>query len=139
MLVLGIAVTGVSDNVTADFVSSNQMVDYSFVIEPFKLDTHKAILRCASGLGPSGKDQNTVLGGWYFNGVQIPVRQGCNGPVFEVRQASPKSYPGVINLYLCNMNMFTTSEEGVYSCIMKNSSMMNETTRVGVYLRSRSK
>ena len=128
--------TGASDNVTADFVSSNQIVDYSFVIQPFKLDEHNATLRCASGLGPFGNDPNTALGGWYFNSKKISVLQGCKGPVFEVRQANPNKYPGVINLYLCKT--FTVTEEGVYSCIMTNSSMMNETTRVGVYLSSRS-
>ena len=135
MCIIGIAVTGASD-ISTDLVSSNQMFDYSFVIQPFKLDKHNATLRCASGLGPSGDNPNTVLGRWYFNGVQIPVRQDCNGPVFEVRQANPKNYPGVINLYLCST--FTTAEEGVYSCIMMNSSMMNQTMRVGLYFISRS-
>ena len=96
------------------------------------------ILRCATGLGPSGRDSNLVLGGWYFNEAQehIPVGYGCIGPVFEVRSANVRRYPGVINLYLCGT--FTTTEEGVYSCIMMNSSMMNQTVRVGVYFSGRS-
>ena len=98
-----------------------------------------AILRCATGLGPYGSDSNTVLGGWYFNGTQLFVPtggSGCEGPLFEVRGASGRRYPGVINLYLCGT--FTTAEEGVYSCIMMNSSMMNQTMRVGVYFSGRS-
>ena len=95
-----------------------------------------AILRCISGLGPSNDDGNIVLGGWFFNGIHIPVLQNCVGPVFEQRGASRINYPGIINLYLCGT--FTTTEEGVYSCIMMNSSMMNQTMRVGVYLSGRS-
>ena len=96
------------------------------------------ILRCATGLGPSGSD-NTVLGGWYFNGAQLSVPSGsklCEFPVVEVRGAAGGKYPGVINLYLCGT--FTTTEEGVYSCIMMNSSMMEQTMRVGVYFSGRS-
>ena len=119
-------------------VSSNQITDYSFVTQPFTLDPFLAILRCASGLGPSGSDRNIVLGGWYFNGAQLfaPSVTICEGVVFEVRGANSRRYPGVINLYLCGT--FTTTEEGVYSCIMINSSMMHQTMRVGVYLSGRS-
>jgi len=94
------------------------------------------LLRCVTGLGPSGSDTNNVLGGWYFNGARVPVRSGCTGPVFEVRGANPRKYPGVINLYLCGT--FTITEEGIYSCIMMNSSMMEQTMRVGVYFSGRS-
>ena len=134
---LGISITRASD-ISTDLVSSYQTTDYSFVTQPFTLDNFNAILRCASGLGPSGSDINIQLGGWYFNGVQVPVpvRTGCSGPVFEMRAANNKNYPGVINLYFCGT--FTATEEGVYSCIMMNSSMMNQTMRVGVYFSGRS-
>ena len=127
--------TGASD-ISTDLVSSNQITDYSFITQPFTLDSFLAILRCASGLGPSGSNNNTVLGGWYFNGAQVPIRGGCTGPVFEIRGANSRNYPGVINLYLCGT--FTTTEEGVYSCIMMNSLMMEQTMRVGVYFSGRS-
>jgi len=133
--ILGIAVTG-SSNVATDLVSSNQINDYSFVKQPFTLDSFNATLRCASGLGPPDDSNNAVLGGWYFNGVQIPFLQGCMGPIFEARSAGVKSYTGVINLYRCRN--ITTNTEGIYSCIMMNSSMMNQTMRVGVYFRGRS-
>ena len=142
--ILGIAVTGAS-NISTDLVSSNQITDYSFVTQPFTLDPFNSILRCVSGLGSSGSDSNTDLGGWYFNGIQLfepPGGGACeqieysDGEVFLVRGASGRNYPGVINLYLCGT--FTTTEEGVYSCIMMNSSMMNQTMRVGVYLSGRS-
>ena len=135
--ILGITMFGASD-VTTDLVSSNQITDYSFVTQPFKLDQHNVILRCATGLGPSGKNANTGLGGWYFNGIQIslPTKYHCHNSVLEVRGANGRNYPGMINLYLCGT--FTTIEEGVYSCIMMNSSMMNQTMRVGVYCSGRS-
>ena len=136
--ILGIAITGASD-ISTDLVYSNQITDYSFVTQPFTLDPFMTFLRCATGLGPSGSDRNTVLGGWYFNGVQLFVPtggSGCDGPVVEVRGANGRRYPGVINLYLCGT--FTATEEGVYSCIMLNSSMMEQTMRVGVYFNGRS-
>ena len=138
--VLEIAMARVASNggPSVDLVSSNQITDYSFIFQPFTLDPFNAILRCASGLGPTGRDLNTALGGWYFNGTQVDVPTGsvCADPVFEVRPAPVWRFPGVINLYLCGT--FTTTEEGVYSCIMMNSSMMNQTMRVGVYFSGRS-
>ena len=138
---LGIAVTGAFE-ITADLVSSNQIADYEFVAHDVMLDPSMAILRCASGLGPSGSDMDTVLGGWYFNGAQLFVPSdgsGCDqsgSRVFLVRGANTRNYPGVINLHLCGT--FTTTEEGVYECRMMNSSMMVQTTRVGVYFSRRS-
>jgi len=135
MCILGIAVTGAA-NIYTDLVSSNQITDYSFVTQPFSLDKYNVILRCASGLGPSSGSANAPLGGWYFNGTQILVYRGClYGILIPVVYKSIR-HPGVINLYFCGT--FTTSEEGVYSCIMRNSSMMNQTMRVGVYFRGRS-
>ena len=116
--------------------TSNQIADYSFITQPFTLDPNNVILSCATGLGPSGTESNTDLGGWYFNGARIPVGTNCGGPVFEVRGANGRNYPGVINLYLCGT--FNTTQEGVYTCIMMNSSMMNQTMRVGVYFSGRS-
>ena len=138
-IILGIAVTGAS-NIETDLVSSNQLTDYSSVTQPFTLGSDYSILRCVSGLGPSGSGSNTGLGGWYFNGAQLFVPSGgsgCEGPVVEVRGASGRKYPGIINLYLCGT--LTIAEEGIYSCIMMNSSMMEQTMRVGVYLSGRSK
>jgi len=129
-------VTGASI-IATDLVSSNQINDYSFVTQPFMRDEHDVILRCISGLGPPDMDSNTVLGGWYYDGVQIPVAPlSCFGPVIEVRSANSRNYPGVINLYLCGT--FTTTEEGIYSCIIMNSSMVEQTMRVGLYLSGRS-
>ena len=138
-ITVGIAVTGASD-ISTDLISGKQITDY--ITRPSTLSMSNSILRCASGLGPSGSNPNTVLGGWYFNGTQLfvpPGGSGCNqngGRVFLVRGANVRNYPGVINLYLCGT--FTTTEEGVYECRMMNSSMMVQTMRVGVYFSGRS-
>jgi len=137
--ILGIAVTGASD-ISTDFVSSNQITDYSYVPHNVLLDGFSAILRCATGVGPAGSDRTVTLGGWYFNGERLFVPSGgsgcMDGHVFEVRGANARLYPGVINLYRCDT--FTTTEEGVYSCIIMNSSMVEQTMRVGVYFSGRS-
>jgi len=43
---------------------------------------------------------------------------------------------GGISLHLCET--FTTATEGAYSCIMMNSSMMEQTMRAGVHFSGRS-
>ena len=135
---LGISTTTVTTQSfpETDLVSGNQLFDYSFITTPFTLDEHGVLLRCATGLG-SGSSSSIVLGGWHFNSAQIAVGQQCSESVFEVRQANNRLYPGVINLYPCGT--LSASEEGVYSCIIMNSSMINQVTRVGVYLNGRSK
>ena len=134
--IIGIAVTGASD-ISTDLATDNQVHDYSFVTQPFTTDSFNVLLRCVTGHGPPGGNTNAVLGGWYFNDIKLlTVNSDCNGSVFQVRAADTAVYPGVINLYLCDT--FTTNEEGVYSCIMMNSSIMEQTMRVGVYFNGRS-
>ena len=132
---IGVAMTG-AFSISTDLVSNHQITDYSFVTPPFTLDSFGVILRCATGLGPSDDGRNTILGGWYFNGVEVPTGHDCGDTVFEVRGANGRLYPGVINLYLCGT--FTSTEEGVHSCIMMNSSMIDQTMRVGLYFSGRS-
>ena len=67
----------------------------------------------------------------------LPFQDDCLGPeILEARGARVRNFPGVINLYLCFT--FTTTEEGIYECRMRNSSMIEETMRVGVYIGGRS-
>lgn len=79
-----------------------------------------------------------MLGGWYFNGNKIAT-PACdsNGPPVQSRGASISSYVGVIDLYECGT--FSIAGEGVYTCIIMNSSMINESMRLGVYYNGRSK
>jgi len=116
-------------------VSANQLVDYSYIIAPLETDTNGVALHCATGQGPTGIQDNRALGDWYFGGVAVPVAQPCASE-FQVRAAARRPFPGVINLYPCGP--LSPDEEGVYSCMMVNSSMMVQTTRVGLYLSGRS-
>jgi len=135
---LGVSITTsgpTHSNPSTDLVSANQLADYAYITAPLQTDTNGVLLRCATGLGPTGSQTNNDLGNMYFGGAIIPVAQPC-GSVFQVRQAGFRNFPGVINLYPCGP--LSPDEEGVYSCMMMNSSMMVQTTRVGLYLSGRS-
>ena len=76
--------------------------------------------------------ENTAL---YFNNVRIPYGE-CNGPVVQSRGATISNFVGVINVFLCER--FTTRQEGVYTCTMRNSDMVDESVKIGLYLPGRS-
>ena len=118
-----------------DLISNNQLPDYSFLTEPFTLDNFGVLLRCVSGLGPTFSQSNLDLGDWIYNGATVSVGDTC-GSVFQQRSANSRRFPGVFNLYPCGS--LSPDEEGVYSCMMMNSSMIVQTTRVGLYLSGRS-
>ena len=47
------------------------------------------------------------------------------------------NFVGVINLWNCETTL-SPAAEGVYTCVILDSSMMNQTRRVGVYFSNRS-
>ena len=115
-------------------VTGNLLNDYSYITGT----TNGLLARCASGLGPTGTDDNTALGIWYFNGAQLPYGL-CQYPIVHLirsQAASLTNYIGVINLWQCGP--LTTTAEGVYTCVIMDSSMMNQTRRLGVYFSGRS-
>ena len=129
----------VHSNPDTDAAIANQLTDYQFIRAPLRADKFGVVLRCASGLRPPDTMNSTVLGGWYFRGMEITVGTTCGGgssSVFEVRSANRRRFPGIINLYPCGP--LSHDGEGVYTCMMMNSSMMVQTTRVGLYLSGRS-
>ena len=95
-----------------------------------------------TGLCPNGtsNDANGALGEWYFNGNMIPnsgVHEECGNDNVGAIQARPGlDTAGVINLRQCDP--FTIALEGIYTCTMMNSSMMNQSVRLGVYFSGRS-
>ena len=93
------------------------------------------IARCMTGLGPSDTNDNSALGGLYFNGSRIP-NGNCYSAVVLPKAEYLYNYVGAINIYQCGY--FSIAAEGVYTCIMMNSSMMNESVRFGVYFTYRS-
>ena len=133
LYLLGIAMTGVLIG-NSNIVSGNLLTDYSYVYETI----NSLLARCVTGLGPTGSNDNTALGTWYFNGAPLPYGL-CEEPIVHLvqsRAASLMNFIGVINLWQCGP--FTTTAEGVYTCVMMNSSMMNQTMRLGVYFSGRS-
>ena len=132
---VGIAVIGVmgSNNV---IISANAISDYSYVND--RSDNDVQLTRCVTGLGPSGTDDNTAIGGVYFNGNRIPDLEchDSSSPIVRLQSAPLNNWVGVINIVQCRT--FSTAAEGIYTCIMVNSSMISESIRFGVYFTGRS-
>ena len=93
------------------------------------------IARCVTGLGPSDIDDNSGIGGLYYNGSRIPDGS-CYSALVLPKAEYLYNYVGAINIYQCGY--FSIAAEGVYTCTIMNSSMMNESVRFGVYFTGRS-
>ena len=134
---VGVAVTHNSVTDADDFLT-----DYSYIDASDSPGSGALLARCVTGLGPNGtsEDANGDLGGWYFNGTMIPnsgVHKQCSRSDVGAIQARPgATTAGVINLRQCDP--FTIALEGIYTCTMMNSSMMNQSIRLGVYFSVRS-
>ena len=135
---VGVALTRNSLTDATDF-----LIDYSYVYASDSPGSGALLARCVTGLGPTRTDNNanSELGGWYFNnGTMIPnsgVNQGCGSPAIFAIQARPAlNTAGVSNLRQCDT--FTIALEGIYTCTMMTSAMMNQSVRLGVYFSVRS-
>ena len=135
---VGVAVTRNSLTDADDFLT-----DYSYVYASDSPGSGALLARCVTGLGPTSTDidANSDLGGWYFiNGTMIPnsgVHTGCSSLAVGAIQARPgTTTAGVNNLRQCDP--FTIALEGIYTCTMINSAMMNQSVRLGVYFSIRS-
>ena len=133
---VGVAVTNATQN--SNLNSANELTDYSYINARDGNPSGALLARCLTGLGPTSTSNgaNGALGGLYFNGNMIPNsgEQGPCGPdVIQVRPGG--SISGVTNFYQCQT--FTTDNEGVYTCTMMNSSMIEESVRFGIYLSTR--
>ena len=113
--------------------------DYSYITAGHGTGHDNIVAHCLTGLGPNSTNNgaNSLLGGLYFNGSMI-TNSGELGPCTStIIQARPESVTaGVINFHQCQM--FTIASEGVYTCTMMNSSLMNESVRFGIYFSGRS-
>ena len=129
IIIIGTAITGTL------LIDSNILPDYSYITaQNVMTNTSALIARCVTGLGPSGSDDNNALGGWYFNGNRIP-NGVCDSSVVQPSGATINNLVGVINLFQCGR--FSTTGEGVYTCTLQNSSMMNQSMRLGIYFNGR--
>ena len=131
IIIVGIAITGTLLG-NQQIIDSNVLTDYSNITA----DTNASVLiaRCVTGLGPSGSNNNE-LGGWYFNGNNIP-NGVCDSSVIQPNGAAINNFVGVIDLFQCGQ--FSTTAEGVYTCTLQNSSMINQSMRLGIYFNGRS-
>ena len=137
-LFIGIALIGVVPVAGGNaLVSANSFTNYSYVNARNGTITQGVqIARCVTGLGPSVSDDNYAVGGLDF--TRNRIRNGrCTDSFSAIVQPQPallKSL-GVINIQQCTE--FSTSVEGIYICVMMNSSMMNESLSFGVYFNGR--
>ena len=145
---VGIAVTEVMYNAdgtinSSALISANALTDYSYINAREGDPNGARLAHCLTGLGPTGTSSgaNGILGGLYFNGSMIPnsgesgESASCSSDVIQVRPEG--AVAGVLNFYQCEA--ISTSVEGIYTCTMMNSSMMNQSVRFGVYFTGRSK
>ena len=137
--IVGIAVTRTESSVGGNTITSARALsDYSYVnVKDSNVYQGIQIARCVTGLGPSDSENNSALGGVYFNGSRLTF-ETCGGSSRLVHpRAAGLSNPGVINIIQCR-TLFTTDVEGIYTCTMSNSSMMEQSIRFGVYFNARS-
>ena len=104
-----------------DIISTRAISNYSYINAR---DDHQAdwIARCLTGLGPNSTEGNDVLGKCYFNGSSLPFVDCDDGSSAVVQLRPTNRRAGIINIWQCRE--FTTDVEGIYTCIIVNSSMI---------------
>ena len=142
-MLLGIKLTGGTEGIIAlgqgdgtnAVRASNVLDDYTYILlDGSERDNH-ILFRCSTGLGPTGSDTNDVIGDLYYN--NMPLTDGvCNGFIKGEGATNVQRFPGTYNARVCGL--LTTSTEGVYTCTLTNSSMMDQSVRIGLYLSGRS-
>ena len=118
------------------FASATALTDYSYITASGS--SRVLLARCLTGLGPNGTafNANGILGGWYFKGTKINIGLQCPRAGAIIQPISGPNVAGLIALFQCRQ--FTTDTEGVYTCTISNSSMMDQSVRLGIYLDGRS-
>ena len=146
MLSLGVKLTGGVEGVIAmgqgdgtNLVqASNVLDDYTYIILDGNEVNNQILFRCSTGLGPTGNDNNDVIGDLYYNNKPLP-HGVCNGFVQAEGAVDVQRFPGTYNARVCDdIGRVYNSTEGVYTCTLTNSSMMDQSVRIGLYLSGRS-
>ena len=141
VIFLGISLTGgdVGTTVMGDGTSlveaSNVLDDYSYIYLNDN-ETGSILFRCSVGLGPIGNESNNEIGSIYYNNMPL-TESMCSGLVRAEGAINIDRFPGIYHARYCGQ--LSTSTEGIYTCMLRNSSMMNQSIRVGVYFSARSK
>ena len=140
---IGVALTGGTEGIIAEGMgdgsnvprASNVLDDYTYILLDGSEANGAILFRCSTGLGPIGSDSNDVIGDMYHNNVLL-TDQLCNGFVIAQGVGNTFRFPGVYQARVCGT--LTTSTEGVYTCTLTNSSMMDQSVSIGAYLSTRS-
>ena len=130
----GVFTVGVAVTRGTSLTLADALTDYSYIhVEGGSVSNMLIRARCLTGLSPSVND-NGVLGGWWHpNGSKLPNRVVCRDIITSIPGGT---IAGVINLHQCAA--FSTAAEGVYTCTIMNSSMINESIKLGIYFTNRS-
>ena len=145
MLSSGVTLTGGTEGVIAmgqgngtDLVQAiNVLDDYTYILLDGSERDDSILFRCSTGLGPTGNDTNDVIGDLYYNNMLLPEGV-CNGFIQAEGAANISRFPGVYQARVCGNGTLNTSTEGVYTCTLNNSSMVDQSVRIGLYLSGRS-
>ena len=144
MFLLGITLTGGTEGDIAmgmgdgstSVQASNALNDYSYILINGINQDFGLLFHCTTGLGPSSPATNDDIGDIYYNDIPLPEGT-CNGFIYPLGVLDVARSPGVYQARVCGM--LSTSTEGVYTCTLTNSSMMNQSVSIGIYLGGRSK
>ena len=145
MLSLGIKLTGGTEGVIAKgqgdgtnlVQASNVLDDYTYIILDGSEIHNHILFRCSTGMGPAGANNNNVIGNLYYNNIPLP-HGVCNGFMQAEGTGNVQRFPGTYQARVCDNGRLSTSTEGVYTCTLTNSSMMDQSVRIGLYLSGRS-
>ena len=145
MLSLGVKLTGGTEGIIAmgqgdgtNLVrASNVLDDYTYILLDGSERNNHIVFRCSTGLGPTGNDSNDVIGNLYYNNMPLPDGV-CNGFIQGEGAIDVPRFPGTYNACVCDNGRLNTSTEDVYTCTLTNSSMMDQSVRIGLYLSGRS-
>ena len=142
--ILGVVLTGGTEGTIAggmgdgtNVPSANNVLDnYTYILLDGYEANYAILFRCATGLGPSDTDTNDVIGDIYYNNMALPDGM-CSGVIQAEGTGNVFRFPGVYQARTCGT--LTTSTEGVYTCTLTNSSMMDQSVSIGIYFSGRSK
>ena len=143
MLSLGVKLTGGTEGIIAmgqgdgtnSVRASNILDDYTYIFLDGSERDNQILFRCSTGLGPTRNNTNDVIGNLYYNNMLLSDGV-CNGFIKGEGAINVQRFPGTYNARVCGL--LTTSTEGVYTCTLTNSSMMDQSVRIGLYLSGRS-
>ena len=114
--------------------ASDALDDYTYIFLHGNETNNTILFYCATGLGPSS-DTNNDIGDIYYNNMALSDGV-CSGSIQAEGTENGTRFPGFYQARVCGG--LTTSTEGVYTCTLTNSSMMDQSVSIGVYFSERS-